>query len=481
MVILSIADMHIVRDNAQFSTSLENFTRTLRELWGNDGFWKPDFLCICGDIVNKGNIDLFGEMKNSGDTGYAGEAIRKIANAAGLQDRYIMMVPGNHDLHTKDIAEKGSYIERTAQWLANNNTRIPHEALNALTPYAAFRRKFLVSGQQYIDPGLGNLNQSLQQVFLPQELIDATGCRVFEREKIIFIELNSSWCDIGGNFRYIMLHRVYIDNLFHKIQRYKQKGYYIVALFHHSLRHLSPDQYAETDRTNLYDQIVDMADLCLTGHDHGYRSKEPDKLANKCQQILNSGFFSVNNPSKIYDSGATLIKIERYNEILYTLKLWREADNKWQVDKLHKLYSTANQHIDPSIITNGEKAQIPYSLQIRPETYHGRLNDRIITRLFGSCNYSELPVAKKIPWRHFKVHKDGFETYIMVLDATTYPIRPLHDSILNNIEHESLSLVVFIYDDRKDMQRNSLSELKKILKSKIFRGKVAIIPATLKI
>lgn len=472
--------MHIVKDNAQFSTSLENFTKTLGELWKRDESWKPDFICICGDIINRGAIELFGDMESPDDIGYAGNAIREIANAAGLPYRYIMMVPGNHDFYKNDITDKQDYISQTIHWLANNATGIPVETRNALLPYSVFRKKFLVSNPKFIDRDLEGLNRSLQETFLPEELIDTTGCRVFEREKIIFIELNSAWCDLNNNLRYIIFNRLYIDRLFHKIQRYKQKGYYIVALFHHSLRYLNSDQYAETDRTNLYDQIVDMADLCLTGHDHGYRSKEPDKLANKCQHILNSGFFSVNNPSKVYDSGATLIKIERYNEVIYTLNLKREVNNLWQVDKFHKLYSTANQHIDPSMIGLGEKTNIPHRIMLKNEISVDRLYDLIITRLFGPCNYSELPIPEETQWIHFKISKDGSDSSVMILNAADHNDHPLPASLMADIEQDGLSIVIYLYEEDKEPS-HSLGALKGLLRVSILQGKAAIIPIILKI
>lgn len=482
MVILSIADMHMDltaenKLNGMFRLSLDNFIKTLRELYWKDGSWKPDFICICGDIINRGKTDIFSQEE-------ARSAIVDIARAVGVEKRHVMMVPGNHDLIRGKEEDKAEYVDKLEQWLEGKRT-MPKEAEDAFTPYASFRKSFLEDGKS-------DLNAGLATGILPKGLADAVGCRIFEKEKIVFVELNSSWRDVGkvkmkekdsdGNAiirpREILFHRDYVRRVSDSIQALRARGFYVVTLFHHSLRFISPDQYVADGRSNVYDNIINMSNICLSGHEHGSFSKVPDKLGNKCQYILNGGFFSMSVHNQIIDSGATLIRIDRHKELLCTRRLARRADNSWTVEDTCNIYSTADRHINPFEKLR-ESTALPNALDVRGLEPEERQPEAIIRKLFGAGRYafSEIkPSLKGV--RRFEVQRGieagaGATAHVVILSAGEFDLKEFRAVA----EPGCVSVVVYKYSKDAPDCSQEYSRLKSELAAGILSGKIILTPA----
>jgi|GEM_PF-5723555 calcineurin-like phosphoesterase len=478
MVILSIADIHLdLKDNRDLSqTNIEGFTHKLRKLCESDKSWQPDFICICGDIINKGNSNAFHSAK---------KVLQDIALAANISPQCIMMVPGNHDITTANIENPAVYLANIKSWLNGTTRQLPAQAQNAIKPYMEFRNEFL-------DKTPSDISQ-FNALFK-----DGSGCRVFEDDKIVFIELNSSWCDIRNItkgkphntlfrklFRKaketsvpmaipgIKFNKEYINLIFSKIQRYKRQGYYVVVLSHHSPRLLDTEQYAEYERINIYDRIIDMADLYLTGHEHGYRSKDPDKLSNKCQCILNSGFFSINPKDKSIDSGATLIKIDRYNEMLHVLKLIRNENNAWVINGSPKQYSTADHRIEfVKQYENG--TQNPWHIKLNEEGSEQRLYYRIISKLFGKHRQKESKTLQK-GINSFLMEKEGENFSVTIINPNYIDLNGLPEVI----EQDQFSIIIIISKLDNEKYQQTLNKLRMDLNEQILCKKVALIPLLL--
>lgn len=462
--------------NANFISSVENFTKLLKEYIHENPSWMPDFICICGDIVDRGNVKLFEDNDDTENEINACSIIHEIMTASGINNtQRVLIVPGNHDLVTEGLP--ADYLEKTIDWLNNISrdgrlVKVPEVVKNVIKPFALFRKKFLGKDAA----GEGSMNRLLKEDYLPQELDNISGCRIFKNEKILFLELNSAFCNLPNKAATVMFHRAYIDRLYNLVKRYKLKGFYVVALFHHSLRYLTTSQYAGIERINTYDQIVDMADLCLTGHDHGYYSKEPDKLANKCQHILNSGFFSINPKTQSFDSGATLIKIERYSECISLLRLHREADNKWTADHDCRIYSTATNFIDPAIAVAREtNYKISPCISIRTDKTGERLYEYIRTRIFGNHSSEKLTTDPENKWSSYEIKKGVTSQSVILLHESRPYTSKLYPEVLDFIEQKS-STIVIICINLNGMKPFIQDIYKSELESYVLRGRVIIVP-----
>jgi len=385
MVILSIADFHMTAGpngsmSDAFTDNLNTFTSLLLSIQAQEPDWAPDYLCICGDIAGRGATQEY-ELAN--------QAITQIASAARLSRNYILMVPGNHDLDLSAIDLKikdidpgiikqyyRSIHEQTVKWLEKGmdaKNPAPEHIKNMFRNYAKFRKDNLPNP----DDNDAKYTPLCLTTF-PADMSHLCGFMVYERDKTVFIELNSSWCDIRS-IREVHFGRTIIDQLYHKIQKYKRQGYYVVAMFHHSLRFLDLDEYQSRSRLPVYDRIIELADLCLSGHEHGAESKDPDFLGNTCQYILNAGFYSKDPHNSLMESGATLIKIDRYNELLQIRKLLRKPNDKWLEPEGIKTYSTKERLIEPRLGTISSKIRTgnAYTESDR------RTHERIAIELFG--------------------------------------------------------------------------------------------------
>ena len=352
-----------------FENSLANFEKSLASIRESEPGWKPDFICICGDIANKA---LKSEYEQAEDV------INRIAAVACLSRDYVMLVPGNHDLVRPPKDEKGGYdsvLGKIAKWLKlvpgnhdlvrppkdekggydsvlgkitkwlkdknekDTNTKAVRPIIGSMFGrYASWRSSLLsdVPGIRYVD--------LMATVGFP-ELRGLCGLRIFDSYKVVFAELNSSWCDLGGKNRDVRLGHEIIKEAYQNLEILKRRGFFIIGIFHHSMRFLAVDEYQVRSEFKVYDNIVRVCDLCLSGHEHGSQPKDPDFLGNRCQYILNAGFMSKDEQNNIYESGAMLLRINRYDETVDVRKLMRDTDNTWHEHSEMSTYSLAiNRH-----------------------------------------------------------------------------------------------------------------------------------------
>ena len=234
MVILSIADLHLTNANElshdAFENSLTNFESFLRSKIEEDKNWKPDYVCICGDIANKAQKDEFRLAEN---------VVDRIAKSAYLSKAYVMAVPGNHDLIRPDKKQQRSALRAIEHWLQSGDTKgttktqkdknklaLHHTLHSMFNGYAKWRASILpdMQGMRYID--------LMAKVGIPPMygLHGLCGLRIFEKEKVVFAELNSSWCDLGGKNRDVRFGKIIVDIANQELESLKRQGYFVVGL-----------------------------------------------------------------------------------------------------------------------------------------------------------------------------------------------------------------------------------------------------------
>ncbi len=345
MVILSLADFHSKTDNEQLRNRVESFCHFFQSFCSKFPDWTPTFICVAGDIAFKGAASEYDEAE---------QLIRRIADCARVPTRRVIMVPGNHDMSlpeefrpkesrgTKEYKKyKADYQKAILRWLHSlwsNNADIPQEAGNLFARYAEFRNRFLEKDTtDSLDAG----DDLLKKLF-PPELSTLCGIRAYPERKVAFLELNSAWVDLPGEGnRECVFGANVIQSLEKRVTTLKHQGYYIVGVFHHPLRFIADNEYQARSFVPVYDLIVKMCDLCLSGHEHGDKAKDPDFLGNKCQYILNSGFFAIDSVNEKMESGASLLRIDPVNGSVELRRFTFDDINDWFEGYPAKRFSTS--------------------------------------------------------------------------------------------------------------------------------------------
>lgn len=347
IVILNLADTHITdsktvivpyfeRAKLSFLKKLEIF---LKSEEGKN--WHPHFICICGDIANSGKVE---EYQNAEDF------IQEICKICQLPAERVNMVPGNHDMNCQvkpvkasdtkknDAAkeeERNTYVKYVDSYFKELNDFFQRGTLKegqlsiVFKNYADFRKKFITDKQNYT-PYKQFENKDIQWV---------TGIRTFPEQKVAFWELNNTWQSLpydphSERAYHMKFGQHIIMDMQGMLEELKNKDYLIISLFHHSFFKLAHEEYQPSGSSYcMYDAIIELSDICLSGHEHGPNTKDPDFLRNSAQYFLNGSFFATGEQGAP-DSSFSMLKINRKtNSIEKKQFCYRPNDNEWEIKK----------------------------------------------------------------------------------------------------------------------------------------------------
>lgn len=344
IVILNLADTHITNVDSVTSdyftrakSSLINYLNAYLES-GEGKRWKPDFICICGDIVHSGSEKEYEIAK---------KFILDVCKACSLTPDRVNMVPGNHDMTISPVREtaprkadtavhekkRKDYLNFINDYSAEleeffeNGTIIEKDMLiNTFSHYSSFRGSFISDNLSYIP----------YKYFANTKLEWVTGFRKFPKFKVVFWELNNTWRSLSHDpdqtKRYYMKFGQHIiTDMQKKLEELKNDNYLVVSLFHHSFFKLAHEEYRPAGANYcMYDAIIELSDICLSGHEHGANTRNPDFLKNSAQYFLNGSFFDINKKG-IPDSSFSILKINRNNNSIEKKQFcYHPNDNTWE-------------------------------------------------------------------------------------------------------------------------------------------------------
>ncbi|MDR1201780.1 MAG: metallophosphoesterase [Tannerellaceae bacterium] len=354
IVILSLSDLHIRGGNSDpfdlISCKFKEFIKTkLND--PKEAEWKPDFLCITGDIAHKAKPEQYEIAKNF---------INELCNLWKIPKENVLMAPGNHDMffnvtpvkppqiHLKDggvsitllegYSNYCNYLEKYFNQLEKilpkkRETIATYKEENFSTiveifeNYCKFRQEFIQSASldcEYIHSDLFREAEKLKNIM---------GCVKFPKRRIAFIEFNNTWNSVPEDtlsFRRFQLQFGVdiVKDIEKKIDKLKKDNYIIISLFHHPIYNLSEQEYQSSGSNPcVYDLIIEMSDICLSGHQHGPKAKKPDRLANKTQYFLNGAFNDKNEYAN--DCSASLLRINRVENTVEERYITQDSDQKW--------------------------------------------------------------------------------------------------------------------------------------------------------
>ncbi|MDR3046431.1 MAG: metallophosphoesterase [Bacteroidales bacterium] len=356
-VILSLSDFHIEKKHdVNLEDAITKFCEELLNQIIDNRDWKPDFICISGDIAFSGDGKEFNKAKT---------IIEKISSVCDVSFDNIIMAPGNHDMTAKIKPEKiideenplwkkypdekqaeirkrrkdyecyiDSYLCELESFLKK-----PHPSLlkkgdaeslivSAFKEYSSFRRCFISDKVKY------HTSRALENTDIESIL----GYKCFEQERILFWELNNTWMSLPYDKN---IHRTYnmkfgtslVNEFRSDIEKLKKEGYFVVTLFHQPFHVLAHEEYQPSGGFFCaYDTIVKLSDICLSGHEHGPETKNPDCLGNSSQYFLNGGFYAWQE--KRLDCSAALIRIDRENNTIQKKQMYYDVrDFCWKYPK----------------------------------------------------------------------------------------------------------------------------------------------------
>lgn len=365
IVILNLADTHIAAvNNPLFEEVSNRFLQTLESYLktpeGSD--WHPNFICICGDIANHGQSAEYEKAKGF---------IEKICNVCSLNTDRIIMVPGNHDMQcrVKPVAkppqceeksekesqeyitlkkESDEYIKYIKQYFDELKTFWrggklvkAGELVKVFREYSLFRKHFLMKE---------NTNYIPHSSFKETELEWLTGIRKFSEFRIAFWELNNTWCSLPKDYKterrfQMKFGQSIIFDFQREIELLRKDNYLIISLFHHSFFKLDHEEYQPGGtKYCMYDKIVDLSDICLSGHEHGSDSKRPDYLRNSAQYFLNGAFFD-SRVIEAPDASGSFMRINRKENLIEQKQFhYIPKKEQWEIAKTEVFLLHLNEH-----------------------------------------------------------------------------------------------------------------------------------------
>jgi predicted MPP superfamily phosphohydrolase len=304
-VLLHLTDLHFGCDRSENEVAARGLALRglVAVLSGIAADWKPNIVCVSGDIGWKGHAS---------DYDAAEKWLTNLLAELKLSSERIVLCPGNHDID-RNFSQKyarpknGPEADRV---LATPIAPVYQEAFQAFTQFA----------QSFGIP--------------PYRLGDEKSYLVGQRsiDSISFCALNSSWfCQGADDQGNLWVGRPHIVLLEHRgqlaLSGNTDAWRPTVVLIHHPREWLHDEEiHARGSRPNTFDVIARRCHLMLSGHAHG-ESRRADRYAEAAWHLNGGATYAGSD----YQNGFTIIKIEGDRLIYRTFEFDpRSSDREWR-------------------------------------------------------------------------------------------------------------------------------------------------------
>lgn len=254
-VILHISDLHFEDDPNQTAKRTNILNDLIYCLNNVTDDWKPNIICITGDISDKNKIEGYKIAK---------DWIERLRKGLNIQRKNIILCPGNHDIDdnkAKNIVRPISTKEANDTFIAG---RIPPNYKNLFSRFTGLCEKLKLTIPVY-----GDFNSFI------------FGIRKINN--IYFLVCNSCWFfknieseDLKGmRLGYPLFEYLESKNELSS----KKNSNLIIALSHHPDSKLHDDDIYRYDRkTSTWQYIREVAELILTGDLHSLPLRSSDTI-----------------------------------------------------------------------------------------------------------------------------------------------------------------------------------------------------------
>jgi hypothetical protein len=256
VVVLHLSDLHFGWEGDENrrtdrSLALNGLFRVLDKL---KPVWKPDCVCISGDIGWGGNPNDYKDAKSW---------IEQLLSQLKLSPNALFMCPGNHDAN-RNVAQRNARPSSPTE--ADRVLGIPIQE-HHLKPFEAYIE---FCKQMGTPPYRLGPNESY-----------LVGCRSFQG--INFVAYNSAWSsqdDYDKEKLWLGLPQIRYMEKENQVPNPEQIAEWppIIAFFHHPYEFFHPDElHAWAQRPNSFDYMARRCHLFFTGHTHA-EVREADKV-----------------------------------------------------------------------------------------------------------------------------------------------------------------------------------------------------------
>jgi hypothetical protein len=252
MNILHITDLHFGRGpteaaNDERELALGDLISVVSTV---DAMWKPDVICVSGDIAYAGKAD---------DYRLASDWLKKLLDRLGVGPDRVLFCAGNHDIQR---SVSTSYARPSDPTEADNclRTPIPEQYRSAFSEFSQFCEDFGTPPYELGD----------DKNFL-------TGVRHIDGVR--FVCMNSSWfCRDETDSKKLWIGLPLIRHL-EATGQWPKDDEPCVVLLHHPREDLHPNEITPyTGRPATYRYICTRTDVILSGHTHGEIHQAPDQI-----------------------------------------------------------------------------------------------------------------------------------------------------------------------------------------------------------
>lgn len=357
---LHISDVHYFKDyqNTYEMKLLAPFLKSLEDENKKQGF---DFICLTGDLIDKGNGDF--NTSEEAFKAFNANFIDKICATINFPKENIIICPGNHDMDISRDSERSelgnkAYLvdnEKIKTFMLDAVQKNDTDGFNRTVPYKLFEKKFYENA---------NCNYSL---------FETTHIRKLDHLSIGFTCINSAWRYYKNDEGLLIGEQQILNSLINN------SGCDIQIL----LSHYPLDSISNIEKNDIEYLITENYQLLLFGHNHSENSKVVQPSSGGAFfSSVSRGLIQYNTDTKDLDylNGFSIIEYDtstsniKYRPIIYAPKLnqfvidtttcgnlgYREfclQDDKSEIKQLHLISNQIRNSylstIDEDLITSG--------------------------------------------------------------------------------------------------------------------------------
>ena len=288
--LLCLADIHY--DESGDMSEVDSLCNELGEYTNEDNQkarWKPDYIVIAGDVANKNN-------------GYKGANgfVESLLNKFGIEPQNVIVVPGNHDKDVSDCSKKSMSSQKSTFNLYCEElckTEFGDVFFQRFKCFVDFNKRFIEDND--------NSCFYKQDSILDNRLCGLSGVKIFEKDHLCFLYVNTEWLYLSGKDKVLVLSNhaeditdcINIDEACRlcvplikdacdKIKR-DYPDYTVVTIMHRGFEHFpwGEKNISDASKIDPIAYIKRASDIIITGHDHVFRPAPPTLIENRVQHF----------------------------------------------------------------------------------------------------------------------------------------------------------------------------------------------------
>lgn len=434
--ILCLSDLHLEAYSDGDSVFKDFISRLYNEI-SNKHKPYPDYLVIAGDIICAGKME-------PADYSIVIDRINEITSSYRIDDFNVIAVPGNHDKYIKqeNLEIEQKKIVKFYNYLNATDGREKFDVVESFASnfenYSRFYTKYLKIPSQnekhtrytWCKDILGDENKSLYSV---------SGLKIFDKDKICFLTINTEWAYLPQNTNKIETPRLFpaLINYSLKEIRREYPDYRVVTIMHRNPSEFSWSEknLPQEHKIDIVYKLYNYSDIIITGHDHIERLLPPDKMANKAQ-LFKLGSTSMNSrTANEVAKNATMLYIDSINNAVRVETFrYNNLDDEWEVSP-EKIYELPYKY-DSSVNDNSTKlrGQTIYSKSTTIED----ITEAIKLTYKHDENYCKLIVDKydRNDWASLKAIIDNNNLTHLVLYSLYQPVQQITKNSINDEFHD---------------------------------------------